>query len=173
MSNVFCTAFQIFWVLVVCEFFISYSDKYRFEKLIVHANSWHMVLERKHYDVLVVDTLYIRIEFSFYVTCFHVQFFFFFCLIICQSVEGRYTYIPTNLCYFASFKLIFIILWKWNFSQMWLHVEFIKLDIVIVKLQIFVQIHITTNTIEDFFLLLYKYNKKYSSSCILYILRYV
>lgn len=35
---------------------------------------------------------------------------------------------------------------------MWLHVEFIKLDIVIVKLQIFVQIHITTNVIEDFFL---------------------
>lgn len=56
---------------------------------------------------------------------------------------------------------------------MWLHVEFIELDIFIVKLQIFVQIHITTNTIEDFFLLLYKYNEKYSSLCILYILRYV
>lgn len=170
MSNVFYTAFQIFRVLVVCEFFISYSDKYRFEKLIVHVNSWHMVLQRKHYDVLVVDTLYIRIEFSFYVTCFHVQFLFSFVWsLVSQWKEG----IHTNLCYFASLELIFFISWKWNFSQMWLRVEFIKLDIVIVKLQIFVQIHITTNTIEDFFLLLYKYNEKYSSLCILYILRYV
>lgn len=48
------------------------------------------------------------------------------------------------------------------FCEMWLHVKFIELDIVIVKLQIFVQINITTRTIEDFFLLLYKYNKKHS-----------
>lgn len=74
-----------------------------------------MVLERKHYyDVLVVDTLYIRIEFSFYVTCFHVHFLFLF-LITRQSVEGRYTYIPTNLCYFASFKLIFFVLFIYFF----------------------------------------------------------
>lgn len=95
MSNVFYTAFQIFRVLVVCELFISYSDKYRFEKLIVHVNSWHMVLQRKHYDVLVVDTLYIsELNFHFMLPVFMSN----FCFLLFDhlSVSERKVYIHSD-----------------------------------------------------------------------------